>query len=45
MGRSSWIIQVDPKCHHVYPNERLAEGDATNEESNVRTEAKCYPVA
>lgn len=27
MGRLPWIIQVNPKCHHMYPYKRGAEGN------------------
>ena len=35
MGRLSWIIQVDPKCHHMYPYKRGAEGNLYTEEKGV----------
>lgn len=28
--RFSWILQIDPKWHYVYPYKREAEGDLTN---------------
>lgn len=28
----SWIIQVGPKCHHIYPYKKEAERDVTHTE-------------
>ena len=38
------IIQVVPKWNHMNPYKREAEGDFTEKESTVRTEARCYSV-
>lgn len=40
MGRLSWIIQLGPKCDHMYSCKREAEGDFTihREEGDVKTE-------
>lgn len=34
------IIQVSPKCNHVYPYKRGAEGDLTCREGNVNVKAE-----
>lgn len=40
--RESWIIQVDPKCNHMYPWKREAEGDFTAHrgQRHVKTEQR-----
>lgn len=38
--RSSWIMWLDPKCHHNYPYKREAEGDSTNTEEKLEAEVR-----
>lgn len=40
MRRLSWIIQVGPKCSHLSPCQREAEGDLTYREGDAETEQR-----
>ena len=37
MGRLFWIIHMGPKCNHINPNKREAEGDFTHTRTRTHT--------
>ena len=37
MRRLPWIVHVGPKCNHLYPYKREAEGDLTQTEEEKAT--------